>query len=117
MKRLLGALQLAALLLVIAAPTASASSAGESFVLHLECEHGAETDVLVPSGDSYAGLVQGSNRVGVLKGVDANGDGVPEFLVPGFELGDLTACAAFSEVPGDVSFVFIAYVLFTPQDR
>lgn len=110
-KHLLSALLLAVLLVAIAVQSASASTAGESFELHLECEHGVEADILVPSDDSYAGLVQGSNSVGVLKGVDANGDGVPEFLVPGFEIGDLTPCEAFSEGV----FAFIAYVLFTPQ--
>jgi len=35
----------------------------------------------------------------------------PEFLVPGFEIGDPTPCEAFSQGV----FVFIAYVLFTPQ--
>jgi len=40
---------------------------------------------------------------------------VPEFLVPGFELGDLTTCATFATVAGEAIFVFTAYVLFTPQ--
>jgi hypothetical protein len=91
------------------------ASAAESIVLHLVCEDGIETDILVPSGSSYAGLVVGSNRVGILKGIDANADSVPEFLVPGFELGDLTTCATFATVAGEAIFVFTAFVLFTPQ--
>jgi hypothetical protein len=58
--------------------------------------------------------VLGSDTVGALKGIDTNGDGVPEFLVPGFELGDLTTCAAYAQVGGELIFVFTAYVLFTP---
>jgi hypothetical protein len=111
MRRLLGALSAAVLLFAIAAPMASASTVGESFVLHLECEDGIELDILVPSGGSYAGLEQNRTGVGVLKGIDSNGVGAPEFLVPGFQLGELTMCAAFSAGV----FVFAAYVLFTPQ--
>ncbi len=87
----------------------------QSFELHLECEDGKELDIVVPSGGSYAGLVEDTGEVSVLKGIDFDSDGVPEFLVAGFTVEDLTTCAAFSSIDGEPTLVFTAFVLFAPQ--
>jgi hypothetical protein len=101
-----------ALFTVVFSATASAEPKGPgSFTIHLDCEGGAEFDILVPVGASFAALVEGSNSVAVLKGVDADFDGTPEFLVPGFSVDDLTACTAF--VGGQP--LFVGYTLFTPR--
>jgi hypothetical protein len=86
-----------------------------SFTLHLECEGGAEFEILVPVGASFAALVDDSNSVAVLKGQDFDFDGIPEILVPGFSTEDLTACTTLLEdEEGELIPIFVAYVLFTP---
>jgi hypothetical protein len=105
-----------ALFTVTLSAAASAEPKGPgAFTAHLDCEGGTELDILVPVGASFAALVQGSNGVAVLKGIDADFDGTPEFLVPGFSVEDLTACITTLE--GETEPAFVAYTLLTPRAK
>jgi len=73
-----------------------------TFALPLACANGVSATVY-PTG--AAGHVAGSTSVGILLGQTGPG----AFLVPGFELSDLTACTS-ATFPG-VTF----YVLITPR--
>jgi hypothetical protein len=109
-------LALTALLTTVPMGVAFAKPAGPgAFTLHLDCENGAQFDVLVPTGSSFAALVDGINSVAVLKGQDVDFDGIPDALVPGFTLDELTACTTFVEESGELIPIFVAYVLFTPR--
>jgi hypothetical protein len=99
--------------LLTAVPASAAPSGPGAFSLHLECEDGSEHDLSVPVGNSFAALVDGGNRVAVLKGQDLDLDGTPDVLVPGFTTDELVACETFL----DDELVFVAYVLFTPRGR
>jgi hypothetical protein len=94
--------------------TASAEPKGPgAFTLHLDCEGGQEFDILVPVGASFAALVEGSSGVAVLKGIDEDFDGTPEFLVPGFSVDELTAC--ITTIEGETEPIFISYGFITPR--
>lgn len=116
MRRLVTLVVLVSLALIAGGSAAWGDPKKNVFAVHLECEDGSVYDILAPGGGtSFAALVDGSNTVAVLKGTDVNADGTPEFLVPGFEPADLTACDAFTEEAGQEVFLFVAYVLFTPR--
>jgi hypothetical protein len=100
---------------ILGASGAAAVTTPTSFAIHLECRGDLFLDVVVLSDDSYAALVEGLRRVGVLKGVDMDADGTPEFLVPGFTLQDLTSCLATADIGDGSHLEFVAYVLFTPR--
>jgi hypothetical protein len=110
-RRTLIILAVALFTVALSGPASAQPKGPGSFTFHLECENGAEFDILVPVGQSSAALVQGSNSVAVLKGLDLDFDGTPEFLVPGFDLDDLTACTVFEA--GEP--IFLAYGLLTPR--
>jgi hypothetical protein len=111
-RRTLIILAMALFTLALSGPASAQPKGPGSFTFHLECENGAEFDILVPVGQSFAALVQGSNSVAVLKGVDEDFDGTPEFLVPGFSLDDLTACTVFEA--GEPIFLFLRAVDSSP---
>lgn len=116
MRKLLVLVVLACVALLAGGSSAWADPKKNVFAVQLECEDGSIYDALSPGdGTSFAALAQGSNVVAVLKGVDANADGTLEFLVPGFEPADLTACDAFTQEAGQQVFLFVAYVLLTPR--
>ncbi len=82
---------------------AAPSDAPHAQHLHLVCGS-AEYDIVSPVERFFAALVEGTNMVAVLKGI--NGQlftGVPE--------SKLTTCETFA----DGEFLFTASVLFTPQ--
>ena len=110
-RRTLIILAVALFTVALSGPASAQPKGPGSFTFHLECENGAEFDILVPVGQSFAALVQGSNSVAVLKGVDLNFDGTPEILVPGFSLDDLTACTVFEA--GEP--IFLSFALLTPR--
>jgi hypothetical protein len=112
-RRTLIILAVALFTVALSGPASAQPKGPGSFTFHLECENGAEFDILVPVGQSFAALVQGSNSVAVLKGIDLDFDGTPEILVPGFSLDDLTACTVFEA--GEP--IFLSFALLTPRQR